>query len=1196
VGALETYLSAVRDTKLSGEGVSELSYYPALHALLEEVGGRLKPKVRCFMNLRNQGAGLPDGGLFTADQVRGTRATKGAAKAATKGTAGPAGDSDLGALGGQKPARGAIEVKPPGGDVDVIAASGQVQGYLAAYRQVLVTNLREFLLLGYDDQGRPATLERYVLARTEAEFWTVTAAHPRRTELEQGERFLEFLRRVLLSGATLASPQDLAWFLASYAREARLLVGSADLPALDAVRSALEETLGVKFEEEKGERFFRSTLVQTLFYGLFASWVMWSREHEPGQSGAAATGATLTGALTTGPGALTGATAAAPAGPRFDWRTAAWTLRVPVIQALFTQIATPTRLGSLGLVPVLDLAAAALNRVDRRAFFSRFEQHHAVQYFYEPFLEAFDPELRKELGVWYTPPEIVKYMVARVDTVLREELDVPDGLADPRVYVLDPCCGTGAYLVEVLEKIAQTLDEKGSDALSAGDVKKAALERVFGFEILPAPFVIAHMQLGLLLQNMHLPLGDQERVGVFLTNALTGWESPHGHQQVMALPELEAERDAAERVKQELPILVVLGNPPYNGFAGVSPEEEQGLVEVYKEGLTAEWGITKNYLDDLYVRFFRLAERRIAEMTGRGIVCYISNYSYLDDPSFVVLRKRFLERFGTIWIDCLNGDSRETGKRTPQGLPDPSVFSTSGNKEGIRVGTAVLTMIRKPNDSSESTVKFRQFWGASKRSDLVSSLTGEDFDSAYEQTRPGPHNRFSFRPWQTTDSYLAWPTVPDLAMKEPMLGLNDNRMQSLHALDPDEIRDRMRQYYSASVSLDQLRLLHPGLAAPAAMFDPAATRTRLLAESSFNEDRVVPFWFKPFDLRWAYVELHGNLWNRVRPELLDQAWSGNKFLLVRRRMAGPEHGAIVWSARHIADQHVLQTDAYFVPYKIRAKSQGQRQEGLFDTSPSNPDAQNLSPLARGYLAELGCPSDESDRVWNHVIAIGCSQSYVEDNQDALRRDWPRIPLPNSKDLLLASAELGRKVADLLDPETPVDGVSAGTIRPELKAIGGPSRVGGGNLNADAGDLAVRAGWGHAGQGGVTMPGKGKSIFRPYSSEELAAIGQGAEVLGLSAKEALAQLGGQAVDVYLNGVAYWRCVPSGVWSYTIGGYQVMKKWLSYREKALLGRDLKPEEVREVRDMARRIAAILLLQPALDRNYLAVKGNTYEWGGL
>ncbi len=222
-----------------------------------------------------------------------------------------------------------------------------------------------------------------------------------------------------------------------------------------------------------------------------------------------------------------------------------------------------------------------------------------------------------------------------------------------------------------------------------------------------------------------------------------------------------------------------------------------------------------------------------------------------------------------------------------------------------------------------------------------------------------------------------------------------------------------------------------------------------------------------------------------------------------------------------------------------------------------------------------------------------SRCILTENPDGLRHDWPRIPLPNCKDLLLASAELGRRVADLLDPETDVDGVTSGDLRPEIKVIAGPSRAGGGNLNPDAGDLAVTAGWGHAGQGGVTMPGKGKSIFRPYTSEERAAIEQGAEALGLSAEEAFAQLGEQAVDVYLNDVAYWRGVPSGVWSYTIGGYQVMKKWLSYREKPLLGRDLKAEEVREVTRMARRIAAILLLQPALDANYLAVKENTWEW---
>ena len=300
-------------------------------------------------------------------------------------------------------------------------------------------------------------------------------------------------------------------------------------------------------------------------------------------------------------------------------------------------------------------------------------------------MEAFDPDLRKELGVWYTPPEIVEYQVARVDTVLREELELADGLADPNVVILDPCCGTAAYLVAVLRRIAETLRAKGGDALVAADLKKAAMTRVFGFEILPAPFVVSHLQLGLMLHRLGAPLAaaKDERVGVYLTNALTGWEPPKEPKQHVLhfIKELEQERDAADRVKRKAKILVVLGNPPYNAFAGVSPEEERGLVEPYKEGLNrpaAEggWGIKKFNLDDLYVRFFRLAERRIAEMTGKGVVSFISNFSFLGDPSFVVMRQRLLGEFDKLWFDCMNGDSRETGKLTPEGDPDPSVFST----------------------------------------------------------------------------------------------------------------------------------------------------------------------------------------------------------------------------------------------------------------------------------------------------------------------------------------------------------------------------------------------------------------------------------------------------------------------------------------------------------------------------------------
>src|SRR5271157_3356730 len=454
---LETYLRELRDIRSLGAAVDETAYYSALGNLLTEAGKKLKPKVRCVMGLKDLGAGFPDGGLFTEEQFDKKHTLK--------------------PLPGQLPSRGVIEIKPVKNDAWVTADGEQVSRYWGKYRQVLVTNYRDFVLVGQDAEGKFAKLESFHLADTEKAFWAA-AAHPRSLAEEIGARFEEYLLRVMRHAAQLATPEDVAWFLASYARDARARIEGVELAALATVRTALEEALGLKFEGEKGEHFFRSSLVQTLFYGIFSAWVLWSRHNPPTSRN------------------------------RFDWRLTIWSLRVPMISRLFLLIANPNQLDALKLSEVLNWTGAVLNRVDRASFFSNFEESHAVQYFYEPFLEAFDPELRKQLGVWYTPPEIVKYMVERVDTVLRQELGLPLGLADKNVYVLDPCCGTGSYLVEVLDRIHRTLKERGENGLTASDLKEAAQKRVFGFEILPAPFVVSHLQLGLLLQKLGVPLSE----------------------------------------------------------------------------------------------------------------------------------------------------------------------------------------------------------------------------------------------------------------------------------------------------------------------------------------------------------------------------------------------------------------------------------------------------------------------------------------------------------------------------------------------------------------------------------------------------------------------------------------------------------------------------------------------------------------
>ena len=638
--AVEEYLAELRRIRATGGGTGELSYYPPLSNLLNAVGGSLRPRVHCVSQLAQQGAGHPDFGLYAARQV-----SKGQPKE------------------GQVPEGGVVEVKPASDDAWLTADSAQVSRYWERYRLVLVTNTRDFVLLGEDLQGNPAMLETFRLADSAADF-EAKLQHPRAFANSVGPALAEYLGRALSHRATLAEPRDLARLLASYARDGLARVeASGDASSLAAVRSALEEALGVRFEGERGAAFFRSTLVQTLFYGVFSAWVLWARQNHGSGRPAVRLARNLR---------------LAPARPHHA-------------RPCFGRLTSPVQLQSLDLVEVLDWTAAALDRVDREAFFARFNEGEAVPYFYEPFLEAFDPALRKQLGVWYTPAEVVRYMVARVDRALKDDLGIEDGLAAENVYVLDPCCGTGAYLAETLKRIAANLRDKGLGALTGARVKQAATQRVFGFEIMPAPFVVAHLQVGLTMQALDAPLSDDgnERAGVFLTNALTGWEPRT--QKPLPFPELEEERDRAERVKQDTPVLVILGNPPYNGFAGMAVDEERELSEAYRTVREVRKPEGQG-LNDLYVRFFRMAERRIAEKTGRGVVCFISNYSWLDGLSFTGMRERYLEAFDAIRIDNLNGDKYKTGKTTPDGRPDPSIFSTPGDPVGIQVGTAITTL------------------------------------------------------------------------------------------------------------------------------------------------------------------------------------------------------------------------------------------------------------------------------------------------------------------------------------------------------------------------------------------------------------------------------------------------------------------------------------------------------------------------
>ena len=1112
---VEDYLSDLRRVRASGGATGERSTYGPLANLLNDIGATLKPKVFCVGELAQQGAGHPDFGLYAAKQVQRGKPRE-----------------------GQLPECGVVEVKPPDAAAWLTAEGDQVSRYWERYRLVLVTNTRDFVLLGEDSQGNPAKLETFRMADSEESFESLSQT-PRTFARQAGPGLGEYLCRALSHRATLVEPKDLAWLLASYARDGLARVEEAgDAPSLAAVRSALEDALGVRFEGQRGSAFFRSTLVQTLFYGVFSAWVLWARQTPP------------------------------PTGS-FNWHEAVWHLRAPVLRALFQQLSDPGRLQPLRLVEVLDWTAAALDRVDRDAFFDRFSEGEAVQYFYEPFLEEFDPALRKQLGVWYTPAEVVRYMVARVDRALKDDLGIPDGLAAENVYVLDPCCGTGAYLAEVLRRIASNLQDRGLGALTGARVKQAATRRVFGFEIMPAPFVVAHLQVGLTMQDLDAPLSEDsdERPGVFLTNALTGWESRSNKS--IPFPELAEERDRAERVKQKTPILVILGNPPYNGFAGVAIDEEQKLLDAYRNPQQVHLGDTRG-LNDLYVRFFRMAERRIAEKTGQGVVCFISNNSWLDGLSFAGMRERYLEAFDSICIDNLNGDKFRTGKTTPDGSPDPSIFSTPEDPVGIQVGTAITTLVRKADHDPTKTVGFRNLWGQSKREELTATAQTEP-DTLYDEVLPILPLGLPFTPVAVKADWHDWPSLPDL-FPISFPGVHTGRDRLLLDIDLERLKERIENYFSPELGDEEIARLYPAAMRNSSAFkitDAREVRRALLARGGPNESGFVRDSYRPFDNRWLYWEADRRLLTAPSPDYWPHVFKGNLWLSSAQhlRKGGSEPQACV--ARHVGSFHLIERGAAMFPAWLRDDGLGT--DRVFGTL-CRP---NLSPAAQRYLETLDANVED---LFHHVLATLHDPAYREANAGALRMEWPRIPLPGWPDgtqdgaanELAESAARGRQLAALLDSDTPVPGVtepipgapSGSALRPEIAAIAVPSTIGGGNMTGD--DFALTAGWGHFGSGQAVMPGQGRAVQREYTDRERAALG-----------DAIQTLGDTTFDIYLNDRAYWRNIPSAVWTYKLGGYQVLKKWLSYREHKVLARPLHPEEVQHLTNTARRITAILLL---------------------
>jgi hypothetical protein len=1070
------------------------------------------------------------------------------------------------------------EVKLPSAEISAMAQStaqgDQVGRYLARSNVLLLTNVRAFGLLtiaaGWAGQGPVPPSQR----RLEQ----VVSLWPSEAELKDGHpadptavtQLGDLVQAALTRYASITEPEALARILAWQARQAK-----ADLPARfgDAVRSLLDDfgrALGVTFEGEEGEEFFRSSLIQTAYYGLFAGWVLWRR------AGAKGT---------------------------FRWEEMSDYLKIPFLGQLFHEFRHPARIKELRLAQHLDLATEVLGRVVPEAFFSRFRgpkleeedggdesaASAAILYFYEPFLEAFDPELRKELGVWYTPREIVRYQVHKVDRLLRDELGCDRGFADERVVVLDPCCGTGAYLLEVLRCVAHQLQSEGEKALLGPKLRDAFSRRIIGFEILTAPFVISQLQLYLILSELGVPPDDTHRPAVFLTNALTGW---HGTEQLkLNFPELQQEHDAARAIKKDAKIIVILGNPPYNRFAGVPLEEEADLVDPYKgirrdvkgkqlgnTELFTRWGIRKHLLDDLYIRFFRLAEARIGERAEFGVVSFISNSSFLAGRSHPIMRESLLRSFQRVWVDNLHGN-RLASERTPQGESCETIFNVKQGGPGIKVGTSVTTLVKLKGERGTPTKVFvRDFWGRaeSKRSALLASLAMDEWKPAalrsaasraegprpYEPLEPTEQSGWKFVTSEGSAGYESWPALDEF-FPVGYQGVNPNRgiEGSLVEVDARALEARMRDYFSKR-SFEDFRRDHPMICEPRARYEPESVRDLLRRISKFQPDRIVDYLVFPLDARSIYYETEGKLLNERRPELWENL-AGNEFLIAvpqPRRVSE----ARPLLATSLFDLHVHDRGSVGFPAEVRA---GAPVADLFNPAAEGESRKieaNLHDVLWLKLKEVwglrgdrdGASAKKLARtLFRAALALCHSPQFEADHKDSLAQDWAHVPIPRDAASLKRLAELGDRIGVLLNPhEDAAKAISQGLGRDAL-GLAALTRVDDEKIS-EAALVITRSYYGAA---------RGDWRERP--------VGDG--------EPWHAEWGGSTGDLFINDEVFFANVPFAVWRYELGGYPVLKKWLGYRHSdRRAGKALTLAEAEHFVGMVRRISALLALAADLD----------------
>jgi len=876
-------------------------------------------------------------------------------------------------------------------------------------------------------------------------------------EEKLGQLLTAFIKQEAL---TIGTARDLAKRMAGMTHIIRDLINNTfdhekEKGLLHNWLAAFRETLIPDLNEKQ----FADMFAQTLTYGLFAAWMH------------------------------------TPLNKVFSREMAAYNLPKtnPFLRKLFAEIAGVDMPDSIAWA--VDDIVELLKHADMSGILKDFGKGRGkdpVVHFYETFLSAYDPKMRELRGVYYTPEPVVSYIVRSIDHLLKTRFNRPKGLADENTLILDPATGTATFLYFVIEQIRQ----KFSKQAGAWDdyVAKHLLNRIFGFELLMAPYAVAHLKIGMQLQETGYKFESDQRLGIYLTNTLE--EAAKKSEQLFA-SWVADEANAAAKIKRDDPILVVLGNPPYSYESANRGEWISALVRDYYQvdGQRLDERNPRGLQDD-YVKFIRFAEWRIAK-TGEGIIGFISNHSYLDNPTFRGMRQHLMQSFNEIYVYDLHGNTKKK-EQCPDGSEDKNVFD-------IQQGVAILLCVKEKGNNTTARLFHADLWGLreAKYSLLLEASVTE---TEWVELKP------------TSPFYFFVPRATEFLLEYEQ-GWKVTEIMPVNSVGIVTSRDHLAVYFSREEAKQALtEFVHLPVEEARAKFklgeDSQEWRVELaqadLQQTKLSDDNFVNLYYRPFDVRFTYYTgTSGGFLGRPRPEVMRHMLAPNLALLTSRMTKGEDfaHAQVTrFPSEKIAMSPKTSNNSFHFPLYVHGfekKKKGDWGKAitmvLFE-SPAGYQKRrpNLSPAFLKALAEkLKLPQEKPhglpegitpEDIFHYAYAVFHSPNYRKRYAEFLKIDFPRLPLTSDMKLFRALATKGADLVALHLMESP-----------KLEEF-------------------------------ITdWPVKGDNLVEKVQYTE------------------------KNKRVWINKTQYFEGVPKDVWEFHIGGYQVCDKWLKDRKGRALSYD-------------------------------------------